>query len=165
MAGGLYERDFIGWTEEQARLLREAAARGVNLPLDWENLAEEIEDLGKSVARSVTSQMTRILEHLLKLQHSPATDPRAGWMDSIEDARREIEVYLDDDPGLKPRLPPMLETAMKRAAKHAAKDLAKHGEHDAAARVGRVRAGDYTLDQVLGDWLPERPDLPALTRA
>src|SRR5215213_3340407 len=37
----LYEEDFLLWTKEQARLLREAAERGVNLPLDWENLAEE----------------------------------------------------------------------------------------------------------------------------
>ena len=34
-----YEADFFAWTQEQARLLRDRDARG----LDWENLAEEIE--------------------------------------------------------------------------------------------------------------------------
>ena len=48
----LYDEDFLLWTKEQAKLLREAAERGVNLPLDWENLAEEVESLGRSDRRS-----------------------------------------------------------------------------------------------------------------
>jgi hypothetical protein len=35
------------WSEEQARALRTAARSGTNLPVDWENVAEEIEALGK----------------------------------------------------------------------------------------------------------------------
>jgi len=42
----LYDRDFVLWSKEQAAALRRAKAS--NLPLDWENLAEEIESLGKS---------------------------------------------------------------------------------------------------------------------
>ena len=47
--------------------------------LDWENLAEEIEDLEKSVRRELQSQIRRVVRHLLKLEHSPAKDPRRGW--------------------------------------------------------------------------------------
>jgi hypothetical protein len=39
-AGKLYEQDFFLWTKEQAAALR--LAKNSNLPLDWENLAEEI---------------------------------------------------------------------------------------------------------------------------
>ena len=46
-AGELYDQDFLRWTEQQATALRRAA-KDSNLPLDWENLAEEIESLGKS---------------------------------------------------------------------------------------------------------------------
>jgi hypothetical protein len=42
----LYEEDFVRWTEQQAAALRAAARAGTNLPLDWENLAEEIDSLG-----------------------------------------------------------------------------------------------------------------------
>ena len=42
----LYDRDFFLWTQEQAAALR--AVRKSNLPLDWDNLAEEIESLGRS---------------------------------------------------------------------------------------------------------------------
>ncbi|MFL5420976.1 MAG: DUF29 family protein, partial [Myxococcales bacterium] len=45
-AGELYEQDFLRWTEQQATALRRAG-KDSNLPLDWENLAEEIESLGK----------------------------------------------------------------------------------------------------------------------
>jgi Domain of unknown function DUF29 len=38
-----YERDFVRWTEEQAVAPRDTAQRSTNLPLDWENLAEEID--------------------------------------------------------------------------------------------------------------------------
>ena len=44
-AAQLYEEDFVRWTEEQSRALREAAGVVADLPLDWENLAEEIESL------------------------------------------------------------------------------------------------------------------------
>ncbi len=76
----LYDEDFFAWTKEQAEGLRSAAQGGSNRALDWENLAEEIEDLARSqlhVARAARSR--RIIEHLLKLEYSPATDPRRGW--------------------------------------------------------------------------------------
>ena len=162
----LYDQDFIGWTEQQARRLREAAARGVNLPLDWANLAEEIEDLGRNHAHAVKSHLARIVEHLLKLEYSPAAPPRDGWIDSIDDARSEIELYLQDDPGLRPRLPGLLTRAAPTGTKRAATALARHAESDAAARVRLAGPEHYTLDQVLDeDWLPARPDMPALTRA
>ena len=39
--GELYDQDFVLWTREQSAALRRA--KGANLPLDWDNLAEEIE--------------------------------------------------------------------------------------------------------------------------
>jgi Domain of unknown function DUF29 len=67
----LYDRDFVLWTEEQAAALRRAKAS--NLPLDWENLAEEIESLGKSDRREIASQIRRILHHLLKMEDRSAS--------------------------------------------------------------------------------------------
>jgi hypothetical protein len=55
----LYDEDFVRWTEEQAAALRQA--KGSNLPLDWENLAEQIASLGRSDRRELRSQITRIL--------------------------------------------------------------------------------------------------------
>lgn len=68
--GGQHDRDFYAWTKEQAKALRAAAEARVNLPVDWELLAEEIEDLGKAERDAVRSQVVRVLEHLMKLEHS-----------------------------------------------------------------------------------------------
>jgi hypothetical protein len=156
----LYEQDFIGWTEQQARLLREAAARGTNLPLDWANLIEEVEGLGRSQYDAVASQIRRAILHLLKLQVSPAVAPRAGWLGSVREARAEVEARLETDPGLRSRVAEMIRREWPRANRLAAQELADHGEDQPALDV-RQRLGDpYSHDQILGDWLPERPDLP-----
>ena len=75
-AARLYDEDFVRWTEEQAAALREAAGLATNLPLDWENLAEEIDSLGRSQSRELRSRIAVVVEHLIKLENSPAIDPR-----------------------------------------------------------------------------------------
>ena len=97
--GELYDEDFFLWTQEQAAALRRA--KDSNLPIDWENLAEEIEGLGKSDRRELTSRLRRILRHLFELEASPAPRPRAGWRATIVDARSEIESVLRDSPSLR----------------------------------------------------------------
>ena len=159
-AGDLYDTDFIGWTEQQARLLREAAARGTNLPFDWANLAEEVEDLGRSEYDAILSQIIRIVAHLLKLEFSPAVDPRAAWTTSVQDGRREIARRLLRNPGLRPRLPEMLREAGPLAVRAAAEDMELYGEAPAAGLARQHGPERYGLAQVLEDWLPDRPDLP-----
>jgi hypothetical protein len=68
----LYDKDFVRWTEEQAKALRDAAGLATNLPLDWENLAEEIDSLGRSQSRELASRIAVIIEHLIKLEISGA---------------------------------------------------------------------------------------------
>ena len=58
----LYDQDFVAWSKQQAEALRTAARIGSNQSLDWENLAEEIEDLGKSARRELQSQIRRIVQ-------------------------------------------------------------------------------------------------------
>src|ERR1700724_4865876 len=93
-AARLYEEDFVRWTEEQSRALREAALSQTNTPLDWENLAEEIESLGRSQRHELRRRIAVILEHLLKLERSPAADPRSGGMETIARERSDIELVV-----------------------------------------------------------------------
>ncbi|WP_207459396.1 DUF29 domain-containing protein [Azospirillum sp. SYSU D00513] len=140
-----YDRDFYAWTREQAARLREAAATGTNLPLDWENLAEEIESLGRSDFNGLTSQMTRIIEHLLKLELSPASDPRKGWRHSVEDARVDIEYLLEDSPSLGPRLPDALARSWRKGRIAAARGL----ERDGIMPQQLPSDCPYSIDQIL----------------
>src|SRR5439155_19563640 len=93
----LYDEDFVAWTQQQAKALRAPAGSRTNQPLDWENLAEEGEDLGKSGRREVGSQIRRIIQHRLTLQYSPSAVPRRGWFASVTGARADFEGVLAPD--------------------------------------------------------------------
>src|SRR5262245_15384921 len=67
----LYQADYYAWTKQQAAELRRLAAARADSTLDLANLAEEVESLGTSQLSGVKSQMRRVMEHLLKLEHSP----------------------------------------------------------------------------------------------
>jgi hypothetical protein len=158
----LYDEDFVRWTEQQAAALRRAGsllpaeARSSNVLLDWKNLAEEIESLGKSDRRELRSQITRILRHLLKFETSPATEPRAGWRATIREARAEISGVLDDSPSLRREAEAWITKQIRVAAELAADDLGHHGEPSDAVWT-RLETRHYTTEQVLGDWFPDDP--------
>jgi Domain of unknown function DUF29 len=154
-AAQLYEEDFVRWTEQQSNALREAARNGTNLPLDWENLAEEIESLGRSQRHELRSRLAVILEHLMKLEHSPASDPRSGWMDTISRERLNVEDLLQDSPSLRGELGAMIEKLKPRMARLATASLFGYGE-----TVKKLPVADYTEEQILGDWFPGEAPLP-----
>jgi hypothetical protein len=152
-AAELYQEDFVRWTEQQSRALRDVAAVGTNLPLDWENLAEEIESLGASQRRELRSRLGVILEHFLKLEHSSAADPRRGWIDTVERERSQIELLLEQSPSLRGDLAQMIVAETRRAIRHATRALCGYGEASPET-LTKLAAASYTQDQVLGDWYP-----------
>lgn len=152
----LYDDDFVAWTEQQAKALRSAGRGNTNQPLDWENLAEEIESLGRSDRRELRSQIYRVIRHLAKLQFSPAAEPRQGWRESVRDGRRQAELVLDDSPSLKPLLERFVADENFAAIQRAISDLDEFGEVDRATDRA-IRQARYTVEQVLGDWFPPEP--------
>jgi hypothetical protein len=146
-----YNTDLALWAEGQARALRDAGHAGTNLPIDWENVAEAIEALGKSQGRELASRLAVILVHLMKLEASPAAEPRAGWQETIARERGDIERLLTDSPSLRPTVPSRIDTELGKARRVAALALAGYGE------ASRVDLGGlcYTAEQVLGDWFPD----------
>jgi hypothetical protein len=147
----LYEEDFFAWTRDQASALRRMAKDRWNGPLDLRHLAEEIEDAGSDRRDAVRSQVRRILEHLLKLEHSRAAGPRGGWKDSIIDARSEIEDKLTRtlQRDIVRRLPKLYERARVKAVN----GLAAFGERENAQAL--PPSCPYKLDRILDlDWYP-----------
>ncbi len=151
----LYDEDVALWAEQQGRLLREAAQRGRNEPIDWDNVAEEIESVGQSQAHEVRRRLLGIVEHLLKLQFSSAREPRRSWHETIFQQRLDVESVLEDSPSLRGRLPEMLVWAAGRAARQTARSLTVWGEPDAGDAVLQ-HGGRYTLAEVL-DGSPPGP--------
>jgi hypothetical protein len=91
-----YEGDFFAWTEEQGRLLRARNAAG----LDWDNLAEEIETLGRSERSEIRSRLVVLLHHLLKWHFQPGKR-KHGWSASIIEARDQLDEQLTSSPSLR----------------------------------------------------------------
>jgi hypothetical protein len=92
----LYDTDFVDWAARTADLLR----RGRLDELDLKNVAEEIEDLGKSERSAVRSQLRRMLVHVVKSRIQPE---RSGaiWRGSVASARTEILDHFGDSPSLR----------------------------------------------------------------
>lgn len=154
-----YEADFYTWTQEQASALRRAAAERVNAGagIDWEHLAEEVESLGRSELRAMESALLRIIEHLLKLQYSPATDPRFGWQESVDRQRDDLRRLKRDNPGLVRKIDlPEIYTSARRIA---GKSLEKY---DGLSVSVLPETCPFSTDQIeRDDWYPVAPSSSA----
>ena len=147
----LYETDFYAWARLQAETLRKLQTARPNLPLDFEHLIEEVEDLARSDLRTARSQVRRIIEHLLKLEFSPADRPRHQWRRSFRDARNQLGDVLTAS--LQQALVPNLPGLYTDARAIAADDLRDHDEREAV--VAMPEALPYSLDQLIDKaWYP-----------
>jgi hypothetical protein len=139
-----YNEDFFAWTQEQARLLRNRELTGV----DTENLAEEIESVGRSDRREIRNRLTVLLTHLLKWQFQPKRRGNS-WSVTILEQRLQINSIIEDSPSLRPFFAEVLAGSYKNA-------------RDVAVRETRMQLGTfplecpYTPEQILSeDFLPE----------
>ena len=140
----IYLTDFNSWINKTTQLLREERWHEIDIV----HLIEEIEDLGKSERRGLTSQLTRLLLHLLKWQYQPQRRSDS-WIDSITDARTQIELAIEDSPSLKNYSGEKLEDSYQRALRKAAKQT--------SIKLSAFPNNcPYSLELVLTEnWLPE----------
>ena len=95
----LYEKDFYLWLQTTAELLKNQQLEQI----DWENVIEEIESMGRSERKEIKSRLIILIEHLLKLAYweSEKEYNSRGWRNTIIEQRRQIELTLEDSPSLK----------------------------------------------------------------
>jgi len=135
----LYEQDFFAWANEQAALLR----AGRLSEADIENIAEEIETMGRSEKRGLVSRLKVLLTHLLKWRFQP-TLRGTSWRLTIEEQRREVADHMADNPSLKDRLPEAMASAHASAILVAARETGLD-------RATFASAGTWSFEQVLAD--------------
>jgi hypothetical protein len=109
----LYESDFYQWVQQTAEALKAKAFDQV----DWDNVIEEIESMGRSERRELKSRLIVLLEHLLKWQYWTAERAlnERGWRNTIIEQRRQIQLVLDDSPSLKAMLNNLYVDAYRQA--------------------------------------------------
>ena len=115
MSSTAYETDYNQWLKETVKQLRERNFEQV----DWDNLIEEIESMGKSDRRALMSLLTRLIEHLLKLAYWQEEKKRSGnhWAAAIVNFRAQIQHRLEDSPSLRPELAVMYDKVYPVAIK------------------------------------------------
>jgi hypothetical protein len=91
-----YEQDFYAWTQEQSELLRSGKWQA----LDIENLAEEIESLGKQQKQELRNRLGILIGHLLKWEYQPELRGKS-WKATIREQRKQVQLNLKDNPSLK----------------------------------------------------------------
>ena len=105
-----YEADFFARTQEQAQFLRARTTPG----LDWDNLAEEIDSMGRRDRPELESRLRRILHHLLKWQAQPGLRG-PSWQRTLREQRRQAEKLLEESPSLRPQIAELIDAAYPEA--------------------------------------------------
>jgi hypothetical protein len=95
----LHDRDFSLWIEKTKEAIQNKDFEN----MDWDNLLDEIDDMGKSEKRSLDSYMQRLIEHILKLKYwdSEVERCRKGWQQEVVNFRNRINRILQKNPSLK----------------------------------------------------------------
>lgn len=95
----LHDRDFNLWIEKTIETIKNKDVSN----MDWENLLEEIEDMGASQKRALDSYVQRLIEHILKLKywHSEKERNERGWRTEVVNFRNRINRILKKNPSLK----------------------------------------------------------------
>ncbi len=136
----MYDTDIVAWAQEQARLLRE---RRFDL-VDVDNVAEEIETLGRAERKALRSAVREMLSLMTKVAYSP--DPRASWVVLLVGQRTEIKNILRDSPCLRAELGSLFGAEWSDAREIAIAELAVRGEQpDVPVRC------PYAVDSALTD--------------
>ncbi|HAG85147.1 MAG TPA: DUF29 domain-containing protein [Cyanobacteria bacterium UBA12227] len=114
----LYDADFALWIEETVSQLK----NGELAQIDWENLIEEIESLGKSQRKAVRSFLVRLLEHLLKRHYVLMSDCYRAWEIEIRNFRQNLRIELEDSPSLKSFIVEILSKSYEMALENVRED-------------------------------------------
>jgi len=111
----LYNLDFYQWTQRQSELLRVEEWE----QLDWQQIAEEIESLGKKDKRQVQSRLAVLITHLLKWEYQPGKRS-PSWRKTLKEQRFRLALVLNDSPSLKVGLPEFVAVVYPYAVENAA---------------------------------------------
>jgi hypothetical protein len=115
----LYNHDFYAWTQQQAALLRDEKTQA----LDYANLAEEIESLGRSDKRELGNRLHILVMHLLKWCYQPQGHAEShSWEDTIWHQQTQIMLLLEESPSLHREIPARLARHYLLARRDAARE-------------------------------------------
>ena len=143
----LYSQDFYQWIQTTIQNIRN---RELN-SLDWENLLEELEDLGNEQKHQLENRLLVLFEHLLKLTywHQERNYNSRGWKGTIIEQRKQLKKLLKRNPSLKPYLLEVFAEAYQDARDIT---IVKTGIEAEIFPLEPIVTPEQALDE---NWLPE----------
>ncbi|MGH8478801.1 MAG: DUF29 domain-containing protein [Gammaproteobacteria bacterium] len=114
----LHDADFYTWAMETAQAIRERRFAGI----EWDAVAEELEDMGRSEQKELRNRFSVLLAHLLKWRHQPQLTPNRSWALTIKEQRYQLRLLLKHSPGLKRMLDETFKEAYEIARIQAARE-------------------------------------------
>ena len=151
----LYREDAWTWAKEQAGALRRRDVAAI----DWENVIEEIEDVGKRHSDRWISNCREAIAHLLRIEHYGSVENLNHWRREVGGYRRRMYRTLRDHRGMKGELDEMLATAWEDGRTEAVEKMAEYDAPDDPAAQDRQVQGwnlrmptscPYALEDIAG---------------
>lgn len=144
MDAELYDKDFYSWAMQNAQLIR----LGRLSEIDMQNIAEELESMGKGEKRAFMSRLAVSIANLLKWQFQPGIRSNS-WSYSIKEQRASLLDLLEDSPSLRGEIEQKLKKAYSKALIIAARET---GLNESTF----LPECPYSFSQILDDsFLPE----------
>jgi hypothetical protein len=142
----LYDSDTLTWSRQQAALLRRVAeGERINDQVDWPNIIEEIESVGREELRAVTSALKVGMQHKLYLLGWPAADAARHW-------RIEARVHFADAHGdFRESMRQEIERGLPRLYRRALLGLERHMLDAGSPTAPLPKQCPWTLDELLAE--------------
>jgi len=143
-----YQKDFHAWCFDQAKKLTENSWQ--NIDIDFLNLAEEMESMGRRERQELRNRLKVLFCHLLKAKYQPEF-MGSSWENTIREQRVAIETLLEDSPSLDYCIEELSKDAYRKGFKEAEKEMNKTIPSEASC-INKV----FTLKQALEfGWMPQ----------
>lgn len=113
----LYNKDFYAWINGQAALLRQGRLQEI----DPEQLAEELEAMGRRERNELVSRLIILIAHLLKWQYQPE-HRTSSWRGTIVEQRVQVAREIRLSPSLNAFFAEAIQEAYPDAVHIAAKE-------------------------------------------
>lgn len=109
------DEDFCGWLVDQASALRKRQP----VSLDWDHLAEELEDMAAAQKGELVKRLATLFEHFLKMAFQPEERRARKRKVTIVKTRNAIDELLKRSPGLKGQIEALAREAYAYGSKQA----------------------------------------------
>lgn len=140
---GLYDEDFWMWSKQQAKALRNRDLDAI----DWDNVIEEIDSLGRDQESFWTSDCAKVIANLLKIEHTEARESCRLRAREILKWRNDMHFRLTRRRGMAAILPEMLENAWWKGRRNLITELSHEGDPPYSIAKERQRDLDFRLPQ------------------